>query len=79
MMTEGLGPAEEEPGKLSPGADVVGPVFWCDAYIGARWSPSHDSQLLQGRMSISNFKPRMGSVYNRCSINDTDNSKKKDL
>lgn len=75
-MTEGMSPAEEEPGKLSPGVDIVGPVFWCDAYLyRSTLVTSHDSQLLQGRMSISNFKPSMGSVYNRCSINDTDNSK----
>lgn len=75
MMTEGLGPAEEEPGKLSPGADVVGPVFWCDAYIGALWSPVMTASSLKAECLFQTSNLAWGSVYNRCSINDTDNSK----
>lgn len=77
-MTEGLSPAEEDPGMLSPGADVVGSVFWCDAYIGALWSPASS---LRAECLFQTSNLAWGSVYNRCSINDTNNSTttKKDL
>lgn len=74
-MTEGPGPAEEEPGMLSLSADTVGSAFWRDAYIGVLWSPIRSASSLRAESLFQTSNLAWGSVYNGCSINDTNPSK----